>query len=63
MALCDAVTVMRQGAVVFDGPISQCSLDQLAEAMVGRRVNLGRDGAPATQRRAAVAGRRPGPGA
>ncbi|HOB92819.1 MAG TPA: ABC transporter ATP-binding protein [Aquabacterium sp.] len=42
MALCDAVTVMRQGAVVFDGPISQCSLDQLAEAMVGRRVHLGR---------------------
>ena len=46
MALCDAVTVMRQGAVVFDGPIADCSLDQLAEAMVGRRVNLGRDGAP-----------------
>ena len=45
MALCDAVTVMRQGAVVFDGPITDCSLDQLAEAMVGRRVNLGRHGA------------------
>ena len=43
MALCDAVTVMRQGAVVFDGPIGQCSLDQLAEAMVGRRVHTGRD--------------------
>ena len=43
MALCDAVTVMRQGAVVFDGPIDRCSLDQLAEAMVGRRVNTGRD--------------------
>jgi ABC-type uncharacterized transport system ATPase subunit len=43
MALCDAVTVMRQGAVVFDGPIGQCSLDQLAEAMVGRRVHIGRD--------------------
>ncbi len=42
MALCDAVTVMRQGAVVFDGPIADCSLDQLAEAMVGRRVNIGR---------------------
>ncbi len=42
MALCDAVTVMRQGAVVFDGPIGDCSLDQLAEAMVGRRVQLGR---------------------
>ncbi len=45
MALCDAVTVMRQGAVVFDGPIKDCSLDQLAEAMVGRRVNIGRVGA------------------
>jgi len=43
MALCDAVTVMRQGAVVFDGPIADCSLDQLAEAMVGRRVHIGRD--------------------
>ena len=42
MALCDAVTVMRAGAVVFDGPIADCSLDQLAEAMVGRRVDLGR---------------------
>ena len=49
MALCDAVTVMRQGAVAFDGPIAQCSLDQLAEAMVGRRVNIGRAaGAAAT---------------
>ena len=43
MALCDGVTVMRQGAVVFDGPITDCSLDQLAEAMVGRRVHLGRE--------------------
>ena len=43
MAVCDAVTVMRAGAVVFDGPIADCSLDQLAQAMVGRRVNLGRD--------------------
>ena len=42
MALCDAVTVLRAGAVVFDGPIKDCSLDQLAQAMVGRRVNLGR---------------------
>ena len=46
MAVCDAVTVMRAGAVVFDGLIADCSLDQLAEAMVGRRVNLGRDAAP-----------------
>ena len=42
MALCDAVTVLRAGQVVFDGPIAQCSLDQLAEAMVGRRVQLQR---------------------
>ncbi|MBI5256229.1 MAG: ABC transporter ATP-binding protein [Burkholderiales bacterium] len=42
MALCDAVTVMRQGQVVLDCPIAQASLDTLAEAMVGRRVNLGR---------------------
>ena len=43
MALCDHVTVMRQGAVVLDCPIGETSLDGLAEAMVGRRVNLGRD--------------------
>jgi simple sugar transport system ATP-binding protein len=43
MALCDHVTVMRQGAVVLDCPISRTSLDGLAEAMVGRRVQLGRD--------------------
>ena len=43
MALCDAVTVMRNGAVVLDTPIAATSLDALAEAMVGRHVNLGRD--------------------
>ncbi len=42
MALCDQVTVMRQGAVVLDTPITQTSLDALAEAMVGRSVHLGR---------------------
>jgi len=42
MAVCDAVTVMRQGAVVLDCPIGQTSIDALAEAMVGRRVHLGR---------------------
>jgi len=47
MALCDAVTVMRGGAVVLDAPIGETSIDGLAEAMVGRRVNLGRDGARA----------------
>jgi simple sugar transport system ATP-binding protein len=43
MALCDAVTVMRQGAVVLDTPIGQTSIDALAQAMVGRRVNVGRE--------------------
>ncbi len=43
MALCDAVTVMRDGQVVLDCDIADTSLDGLAEAMVGRRVNLGRD--------------------
>jgi general nucleoside transport system ATP-binding protein len=44
LALCDAVTVMRQGAVVLDAPIEAVTLDSLAEAMVGRRVRLGRLG-------------------
>jgi general nucleoside transport system ATP-binding protein len=42
MALCDDVTVMRQGAVVLDTPIASTSIDALAEAMVGRHVHLGR---------------------
>jgi len=45
MALCDAVTVMRAGQVVLDCPIATTSVDGLAEAMVGRRVNLGRSAA------------------
>jgi general nucleoside transport system ATP-binding protein len=42
LALCDAVTVMRAGAVVLDCAIDETSIDGLAEAMVGRRVQLGR---------------------
>jgi ABC-type uncharacterized transport system ATPase subunit len=42
MAICDAVTVMRGGAVVLDRAIADTSIDALAEAMVGRRVQLGR---------------------
>ena len=42
MALCDAVTVMRGGAVVLDCAVADTSIDGLAEAMVGRRVQLGR---------------------
>jgi general nucleoside transport system ATP-binding protein len=44
MALCDRVTVMRGGAVVMDCAIGETSLDGLAQAMVGRRVHLGRAG-------------------
>jgi general nucleoside transport system ATP-binding protein len=43
MALCDAVTVMRAGAVVLDCAIAHTSVDALAQAMVGRRVHLGRE--------------------
>ena len=50
MALCDAVTVMRGGAVVLDTPIAATSLDALAEAMVGRHVHLGRIEASALER-------------
>jgi general nucleoside transport system ATP-binding protein len=42
MALCDQVTVMRGGAVVLDCAIANTSVDALAQAMVGRRVQLGR---------------------
>lgn len=44
MALCDAVTVMRSGRVVLDAKIADTSIDGLAEAMIGRCVNLGRSG-------------------
>ena len=42
MALTDAVTVMRAGAVVLDTATSATDIDGLAEAMVGRRVQFGR---------------------
>jgi len=44
MRLCDHVTVMRGGRVVHECPIAQASIAQLAEAMVGRKVNIGRQG-------------------
>ena len=44
MALCDAVSVLRGGQVVLECAIGDTSLDGLAQAMVGRRVHLGRDG-------------------
>jgi simple sugar transport system ATP-binding protein len=58
MALCDAVTVMRGGAIVLDCGIAETSVDALAEAMVGRRVQIGRQAAgaepPAAARGAAL---------
>ena len=42
MALCDRVTVMRAGRVVQELPIAQASIESLAQAMVGRKVQLGR---------------------
>jgi len=54
MALCDAVTVMRGGAVVLDCRIGETSVDGLAEAMVGRRVRLGRDATLAASEPGAV---------
>ena len=49
MALADAVTVMRAGAVVLDTAIADTSIDGLAQAMVGREVHIGRavDASPA----------------
>ena len=42
MNLCDHVTVMRAGRVVAEVPIAQASIEGLAQAMVGRKVNIGR---------------------
>jgi simple sugar transport system ATP-binding protein len=44
VALTDAVTVMRAGRVVLDCATADTSTDALAQAMVGRRVQLGRVG-------------------
>ena len=47
MRLCDDVTVMRAGRVVERLPIAHASVEGLALAMVGRKVQMGRqDGAP-----------------
>ena len=42
MGLCDFVTVMRAGRVVAELPIAGASIEGLAEAMVGRKVHMGR---------------------
>jgi general nucleoside transport system ATP-binding protein len=54
VALCDAVTVMRAGAVALDCAIGQTSVDGLAEAMVGRHVDLGREPGTGVRERGAV---------
>ncbi|MGQ0710785.1 MAG: ABC transporter ATP-binding protein [Rhodoferax sp.] len=55
MRLCDHVTVMRAGRVVAELPIAQASIEGLAEAMVGRRVQLGREESRSRAADAAVA--------
>jgi general nucleoside transport system ATP-binding protein len=47
MALCDAVTVMRAGKVVHRCAIGETDEAGLAEAMVGRKVVLGREASAA----------------
>lgn len=42
MRLCDCVTVMRAGRVVKELAIADASIEGLAEAMVGRKVHMGR---------------------
>ena len=44
MRLCDFVTVMRGGRVVQEVATSHTSIESLAEAMVGRKVQMGRSG-------------------
>ena len=44
MRLCDQVTVMRAGRVVQEVAITDASIESLAEAMVGRKVQMGRPG-------------------
>ncbi len=44
MRLCDHVTVMRGGRVVQEVAIADTSIESLAEAMVGRKVQMGRLG-------------------
>ena len=41
MRLCDRVTVMRAGRVVHECAIAEASIEGLAEAMVGRKVQHG----------------------
>jgi simple sugar transport system ATP-binding protein len=47
MRLCDGVTVMRAGTVVLETTVAKTSIDQLAQAMVGRKLQIA-DGASRT---------------
>jgi ABC-type uncharacterized transport system ATPase subunit len=49
MRLADRVTVMRGGHVVHEAEIKETTPAQLAEAMVGRKVNIGRPAEPSAQ--------------
>ncbi|NMC53599.1 MAG: ABC transporter ATP-binding protein [Chloroflexi bacterium] len=40
MAICDQVTVLRDGCVVASGPVAQTTPQDLARSMVGREVSL-----------------------
>jgi general nucleoside transport system ATP-binding protein len=54
MRLCDRVTVMRAGQVVHEREIADASVESLAEAMVGRKVAMGRQVDSAVQRGAVL---------
>jgi len=55
LALCDRVTVMRGGEVVLEREIAHTSVDDLAQAMVGRRVAAGRRMPSSEEQRPAAA--------
>jgi ABC-type uncharacterized transport system ATPase subunit len=44
LRLCDRVSVMRAGRVVHETAVAQTSVEELAQAMVGRKVFIGREG-------------------
>jgi simple sugar transport system ATP-binding protein len=54
MRLCDRVTVMRAGQVVHESEIADASVESLAEAMVGRKVAMGRQVDSAVKRGAVL---------
>jgi simple sugar transport system ATP-binding protein len=54
MAITDTVSVMRQGQMVVTMPTAETSPEQLAEAMVGRRVLLRVEKGPAHPKQAAL---------